>query len=297
MIYFENTPINFETFPNGEIRIANPEVMFAGHHSITLKYESDADLIKLMFAKRYLDSLNNINGTGVSKTTTLRIAYMPYSRQDRVQNGSAFTLKYVCDFINLLGFNKVFVLEPHSDVTCALLERAEAVELTAFVATGAMDQLGFDPEKDGLFFPDAGAQKRYAGKFTVKNQLVGFKQRDFSTGKIGSLEILGSAVPERVLIVDDLSSYGGTFLMSAEALAARGAKEIYLAVAHCENSVYEGKMIKSDLISGIYTTNTILSDDQFSKAKNALHGDKIHIYDVIGVKSSNENCISSDIAV
>lgn len=297
MIYFENTPINFETFPNGEIRIANPEAIIAGHHVVTLKYESDADLIKLMFVKRYLDEVNNAYGTGLTKTTTLKIAYMPYSRQDRVQNGSAFTLKYVCDFINALGFNKVFVFESHSDVTCALLERAEAVELTAFVVAGAMDQLGFDLEKDGLFFPDAGAQKRYAGKFQAKNQLVGFKQRDFSTGKIGSLEILGNAVPERVLIIDDLSSYGGTFLMSAEALAARGAKEIYLAVAHCENSVYEGKMIKSDLITGIYTTNTILSDDQFSKAKNALYGDKIKIYDVIGVKPFGENRISSNIAV
>jgi ribose-phosphate pyrophosphokinase len=295
LIYFENTPINFETFPNGEIRIANPDAMYAGHHSVTLKYESGADLIKLMFVKRYLDSVNNIDGTGASKTTILRIAYMPYSRQDRVQNGSAFTLKYVCDFINSLGFNKAIVLEPHSDVTCALLDRVVAVELTAAVVDLAMKGIGFDEEKDYVFFPDAGAQKRYSGKIIAKNQLVAFKKRNFDTGRIESLDILGykfdNPNPGKILIVDDLCSYGGTFLMSANRLANEQAvlPDIYLAVAHCENSVLAGDMIKSSFIKKIFTTNTILSPE--------IKHEKICIYDVIGVSPFDENCISTNAAM
>jgi ribose-phosphate pyrophosphokinase len=38
-----------------------------------------------------------------------------------------------------------------------------------------------------------------------------------------------------------------------------GAKEIYLVVTHCENTVFEGDLLTGDLITGIYTTNSILS--------------------------------------
>ncbi len=40
-----------------------------------------------------------------------------------------------------------------------------------------------------------------------------------------------------------------------------GAGEIYLVVTHCENTIFEGKLLDSDLITGIYTTNSILSKD------------------------------------
>ena len=59
------------------------------------------------------------------------------------------------------------------------------------------------------------------------------------------------------LIVDDICSKGGTFYHSAKKLKELGAKNIYLYITHCENSILEGELINSDLITKIYTTDSI----------------------------------------
>ncbi|MBW7460425.1 ribose-phosphate pyrophosphokinase, partial [Paenibacillus sepulcri] len=106
-------------------------------------------------------------------------------------------------------------------------------------------------------------------------QLVGFKSRDFQTGDIQSLDIVGTvpAEPFKVIIVDDLCSYGGTFIRSAEKLREIGASPVYLLVGHCEKSIHQGTILTTDLIDKVFTTNTIL--DQ------AGH-DKIQLFEIGG---------------
>ena len=52
---------------------------------------------------------------------------------------------------------------------------------------------------------------------------------------------------------------GGTFFYSAKALKDLGANNIYLYVSHCENSIFEGELLKTDFIKKIYTTNSIFT--------------------------------------
>jgi ribose-phosphate pyrophosphokinase len=167
------------------------------------------------------------------------------------------------------------VIEPHSDVTLALIDRSIGKYPTVQLLDEVTAEIGFDPEQDYLFFPDAGAQKRYS-KVRGYKELVGFKSRDFQTGEIKSLEIVGNVDHDefKVLIVDDLCSYGGTFMLSAEKLKKIGAAQIYLLVGHCEKSIYKGKILESDLIDKVFTTNTIL--DQADHPK-------IHVYEMGGL--------------
>ena len=37
-----------------------------------------------------------------------------------------------------------------------------------------------------------------------------------------------------------------------------GAKEVYLYITHCENTIFEGEIFTSGLIEKVYTTNSIL---------------------------------------
>jgi ribose-phosphate pyrophosphokinase len=61
-----------------------------------------------------------------------------------------------------------------------------------------------------------------------------------------------------VLIVDDICSKGGTFYHSAKRLKEAGAANIYLYITHCEQTIFEGELLKDDsLIKHIFTTNTI----------------------------------------
>ena len=65
---------------------------------------------------------------------------------------------------------------------------------------------------------------------------------------------------KNILIIDDICSKGGTFYHSAKRLKEAGAANIYLYVTHCENTIYEGELLKEDsLIKHIFTTNSLLT--------------------------------------
>lgn len=269
MLKLNGVELGLKQFPNGETLVNGDEILahMADYNSIAWKYEDDGDLIKLMFVKSYLDDRRS--------ACSLTIYYMPYSRMDRVEGTSAFTLKYVSSFINGLNFESVTVIEPHSDVSLALIDRSIGKYPTINLLDRVAAEVGFDSERDYLFFPDAGAQKRYS-KVKGYKQLVGFKARDFATGQIKSLDVVGTVANGgfNVIIVDDLCSYGGTFMLSAEKLKEIGAAHIYLLVGHCEKSIFKGKILESDLIDKVYTTDTILD--------HAEH-DKIQVYEIGGL--------------
>ncbi|MFQ3543554.1 ribose-phosphate pyrophosphokinase [Halobacillus rhizosphaerae] len=253
MIKVNGKEVEFASFPNGETRLVESSIHSDEEINVVdFKYGNDSDLIKLMFVKKYLDQNFNL-------PTTLAIFYMPYSRMDRSEDGSAFTLKYVADFINHLYFDLVQVFEPHSDVTPALLNNSAPIFINFDLLPVVMEDVGFNEDRDVLFFPDAGASKRYS-KMNHPH-LVGHKHRDFKTGKIESLEVVGKVPndPFNVIIVDDLSSYGGTFMFSAKKLKELGADKIYLLVAHAEDSIFDGDIFKTDFIDGVFTTNTIMT--------------------------------------
>lgn len=265
MIKLNGAILDFKTFPNGETRVDGGQILHAlrdsGWNHIGFKYENDSDLIKLMFLKRFLDNTEARNTKII-----LDIAYMPYSRMDRVEGESVFTLKYVSEFINSLKFDEVDIFEPHSDVTCALVDKSIAHYPTIELLRQVVHKVGFNKDVDYLFFPDAGAQKRYS-KVEGYKQIVGYKDRDFATGRIKSLDVVGlkgDLSESKVVIIDDLCSYGGTFDLSATKLKELGAQEIYLIVAHCEKVVRQGKLLHPDHpITKIFTTNSIIDDNVF----------------------------------
>lgn len=256
----------FDSFPNGETRIEPTGWLDRGNR-VMFRYHSDADLIHLMLLKRHMDEWVPKGGEQF-----LTIAYMPYSRADRGNSNSVFSLRYVAKFINDLGFDRVTVVEPHSDVTCALLDRSHPWYVTKMMLPDVMRKLQMIFPWDRVVFPDAGAQKRYAD-LNIPH-LVGLKHRDFATGKIESLQLVGDLAdfttePRNALIIDDLCSYGGTFVRAAKALREMYFKKVYLLVAHLENSVYKGELL--DQIDGIYTTDSIHIDEPTRFGSQKIH--------------------------
>ena len=257
MLKINNIEVEKKRFPNGELHIEINEDLYNSIIDLDrvvymLKYEDESDLILLMLCKKKLDSELN-------KKSILRIAYMPYSRMDRVKNRSdVFTLKYICEFINNLKFTEVYVSEAHSDVTLALLDNVKHINVTE----GLFRRYFKDYSKDDivLCFPDSGAQKRYA--IPGYRSIVGFKERDWETGKIKSLKLTGDDVSGKtVIIMDDLCSFGGTFKLAADELKKLGAAKIILIVAHCEENIFKGDLLtKKSHISSVFTTNSILAN-------------------------------------
>lgn len=65
----------------------------------------------------------------------LYMPYVPYARQDRICNeGEALAIKEFGELINFMNFDQVFVFDPHSDVTGAILNDVTIINNHAFVA-------------------------------------------------------------------------------------------------------------------------------------------------------------------
>lgn len=218
-------------------------------------FENNEELITLYHLTRHLQEKGYDD-------LELVMPYIPNARQDRVKKDEdVFTLKYFAEMINSLGYKKVYVLDPHSDVSTALIEHVCVLSTLPYIKK-VMEAVHLDPDKDILFYPDSGSQKRHSEEMIFPNAF-GIKQRNWETGKIESLEIAGRLPKEPfdVLIIDDISSYGGTFYYAAQKLKSVGARKIYLYVTHCENSILSGKLLDGDLIEHIYTTNSIFTKE------------------------------------
>jgi len=150
----------------------------------------------------------------------------------------------------------VIVRDAHSDVSQTLLNNMVMEPIDKNIKKLIAGLL--DAKKDIVFYPDEGSHKRYF-EWIEFPCAFGVKTRDWNTGKILGFDVRGDlpASSFNALIVDDISSYGGTFLHSAKKLKELGANKIYLYVTHCENSILSGELINSGLLEKIYTTKSI----------------------------------------
>lgn len=254
MIKLNGEEIEFRHFPDGTplFKLEPDGNMIA---FIEWKYHSNEEMIFLMFLTRHLQNhgVNDIS---------LVMPYVPNARMDRVKKDEdVFTLKYFAEFINNLGFKSVYVLDPHSSVTEALIKNIKIMPNDIY--SNSMSKiLSYEDGNDTfLFFPDEGAMKRYA-PYADRNYTFGIKQRDFATGKITSFDVVGDEKYINgcnVVIIDDICSRGGTIYHSAKKLKELGANKIYVIVTHCENTIAEGELLKGDLIERIFTTDSTLT--------------------------------------
>lgn len=252
MIKVNDYPIGNECFPNNE-RILKIPIIYDTPIYIEMKYTTDIDIAVLSMVKKYLDD-------NFDNPVELIMLYVPYSRMDRIIKGHIFSLKYFCKLINDLNFSNVMILDPHSNVTPALLNRCEELNINPYIK-----KIFLGINIDYVFFPDAGAMKRYSEILELPNNtpyFYGNKKRDLVTGKIIDFKLVGcpDIKDKNVLIIDDLCAKGYTFFKSAEKIKEKGANNIYLYVSHCEDSIYKGELLKSGLISKIFTTDSLLTD-------------------------------------
>ena len=254
MIKLNEQIIEQNHFPDGTLLMkCNAEPGKCG--TITWQYESDAELFALYSLKKHLDRI------APGWNVYLYLPYIPNARQDRVKGrGDVFTLKYFTEIINSLKFERVYVLDPHSSVSEALIDNIVVISPADFIDK-TLNNIGTDNLL--MFYPDEGAMKRYSS-MAEKEYAFGIKRRDWATGKIEGLDVAGCVdkiKDSRILIVDDICSRGGTFYHSAKKLKELGAKEIYLYITHCENTILEGELLTSGLIEKVYTTNSIFTKE------------------------------------
>ena len=113
--------LGFESFffSGGEPHIKLETSRIDDDVTITCRITSMNELGMLMVAN---DAVRRIQSPGYG--VLLNTSYFPGARQDRVAVlGEPLTVKVYADIINSMGFDKVFISDPHSDVAAAFSDR------------------------------------------------------------------------------------------------------------------------------------------------------------------------------
>ncbi|MBQ7145591.1 MAG: ribose-phosphate pyrophosphokinase [Lachnospiraceae bacterium] len=252
MITLNGKEVSPKYFSDGALDIKiEPELLnFEGLNIIGWRFDKNEELISIYFLTRHLQS------KGI-RDVELRMPYIPNARKDKAQREKdVFSLKYFAEIINQLQFSRVVVLDPHSTVSEALIDRIRVITPEGYIHA-VLEELG---DQAILFYPDEGAVKRYADK-TDRPYVYGMKTRDKTTRVIndyrieGDLEIIAG---RDILMVDDICASGKTLAIAAGKLKELGAGELFVFVSHCENAAVKSGLL--ELITRLYTTDSIFRE-------------------------------------
>ena len=235
MITINGNPVKFiKHFNDGTQQIRFPET-FNRHHlgpdlSFNWFYENDEELVSLMYLVKYY---RNTDYLFDNSTYVLRIPYLPNARMDRVQEffsthdksnpSEVFTLKFFCEIINSMNFDKVITFDVHSPVALSLLNKCEDWTPDLQITKVLQKIKQNSSEEIVIVVPDMGAYNRYKALNSIKHlkAITGVKIRDWHTREIKDLclkAIAGDIETDNidflqgknVIIIDDIISSGGT---------------------------------------------------------------------------------------
>lgn len=274
LVYPEQSGIkyNISKFPDGQQTLDLQEFQFGDDIRIITRLNNFKDVEILICAVQALRNCNPL------VKISLQSPYFIGSRSDRKfqQGGVNYLKQVICPIINSLDFQKVSVLDPHSDVLEACLNNYEKISNHKLVEWSLKDIDNKDNANERLILvsPDAGAYKKIfdvAKEFNIDSIITASKVRDLKTGNIlrtevPDLDILDEERNMKYVIIDDICDGGRTFLELAKVIKSkRPDSEVYLIVSH-------GIFSKSFLELSKYFTK-IYSSNSYSDIDVESHSD------------------------
>ena len=179
-----------------------------------------------------------------AKRITAVIPYFGYARQDRRAGGrTPISAKLVANLITHAGADRVLTVDLH------------AVQIQGF----------FDIPTDNLFSapawvsPDVGGviRARALAK-RINAPLAIVDKRRERAGESEVMNIIGDVGGRSCILVDDIVDSGGTLCNAADALLAKGAKEVVAYITHGVLSGDAVKRIVASRLKEMVLTDTIL---------------------------------------
>lgn len=260
----DNQPVEIErgVFPDGAVwlRVTGEMPRFA--QVMRIRIAAMRDMNDFMLLAQLTDAVRHATDIVVSH---LELAWLPWARQDRhMVNGDSFALKVFANQLNTLNFDKVFLLDPHSDAAAAAINNSVVIAQETCLMKSDNLRQAIGAGKLMLVAPDAGALKKIhnvAKASGARDYAILSKERDVANGNLtGFALVCGDVAGKDMLIVDDLCDAGGTFIGSAQVLRDAGARSVSLYVTHGVFSKGVENLLNNG-IDAIYTTTSFASSE------------------------------------
>lgn len=192
-----------------------------------------------------------------SRRITAVIPYYGYARQDRkVAPRVPISAKLVADLITAAGANRVLSMDLHAGQIQGFFNIPfdhlfAAPVLLEYIRGNYQDDLV-------VVSPDAGGVERaraFAKRLEVSLAIIDKRREGINEAR--AMNIIGEVHGKRALILDDMIDTAGTLTQAADALLARGAREVYAACTHPVLSGPAMDRIEASRITEVVVTNTI----------------------------------------
>jgi ribose-phosphate pyrophosphokinase len=229
-----------------------------------------------------------------AKRITAVIPYFGYARQDRRTAGrTPISAKLVANLITEAGADRVLTLDLHAgqiqgffDIPTDNLFGAPVMVRDIKERLGNGDKVVVSPDVGGVVRARALAKR-------IDAQLAIVDKRRERPGESEVMNIIGDVDGRSCILVDDIVDSGGTLCNAADALLAKGAKEVFAYITHGVLSGGAVSRIAGSQLKELVITDSIIPTEAVKVARNIrVLGIAPLIGEAIG-RTATEDSVSS----
>lgn len=209
-------------FPDGAVWLKVTDALPTFARLMRIRATAMRDMNDFMLLAQLVEAVRHQTDVLVSH---LDLPWLPWARQDRhMVSGDSFALKVFASQLNTLKFDKVNVLDPHSDAAAAAIDNFVAIPQEVCLMQSASLSRLFQQNALMLVAPDAGSLKKIdavARAAGVEQYAILSKKRDVASGSLTGFALLAGARSVSLYVTH------GIFSKGVEHLFANGIDAIY----------------------------------------------------------------------
>lgn len=269
LLGIERSQAEIHHFADGEV-IATSKADVRGKKIYIIQSTCAPVNDRIMETLIFIDGIKRAN----CKEITLIAPYFGYARQDRIAHiNEPISARMVADLFCNAGVTRVLTIELHTSQIQGFFSVAtDNLSPAAIYAQYLTDKFAGRKDAKGniaIVAPDHGAiyRARDLANFIPDTSLVVIDKRRPKPNVAEITNIVGDIEGKICIMIDDIIDTGGTICAGAHILKEKGAKEVYICVAHAlfNNNALDRFENNPD-INEVVTTDTI-SHPEFANSK------------------------------
>ena len=250
---------NVGMFSDGEIAI-NINEMVRGSDVFVIQSTSNPVNNNLMELLIMIDALKRASASRI----TAVMPYFGYARQDRKSKArDPISAKLVADLLTTAGADRILTMDLHA----AQIQGFFNIPVDHLKGGRLLSEYYMEkfPVRDDVVVvsPDLGSVTRardFAAKLDVPIAIIDKRRPKPNVSEV--MNIIGDISGKTCILLDDMIDTAGTITNGAQALADRGAKEVYACCTHGVLSGPAMERIDKSPIKELLTLDTIVIPDE-----------------------------------
>ncbi|MBR3167967.1 MAG: ribose-phosphate pyrophosphokinase [Erysipelotrichaceae bacterium] len=257
--------ISVSHFADGEI-LVEPEESVRGKRVYLVQSSCKPTTEHLMEVLIAVDAFRRAS----AREITCIMPYFGYARQDRkARPRQPITSKLVADLISTAGADRVVMFDLHAAQIQGFFN-CPTDNLTTIPMMGAYFRRHprIKMKNTVVVSPDHGGTTRARSLAEILGVPLAIvdKRRPQANVAIAN-DVIGDVVGKDCIVVDDICDTGGSLVASCDILKEKGAKNIYVAIAHPVFSGNAAEKIQNSCIKEMVVSNTIPLSEEAKAVK------------------------------